>query len=101
MNKVSLSNPPNPSFILLPHQQDSYFHFSCGLICLGTTQLIMLSTLTQTDYSKGSVYKNSLKQQDQITLQTVEYTFLTLHSIKVFLYVQLSLSVQSTYTNYL
>ena len=33
MKKVLLASPPNPSFILQPHQQDSYFHSSCDLNC--------------------------------------------------------------------
>ena len=61
MKKVPPTNPPYPSFILPPHQQNRYFSLSCGLICLGMTQLITLSTFTQTDCSQGDVYKNSLK----------------------------------------
>ena len=51
MKKVLPTSPPNPSFILQPHQQDSYFYSSCDQDCLRKMLLITSSTLTQTDYS--------------------------------------------------
>ena len=66
--KALFASLPNPSFILQPHQQDSYFHSSCDLNCSRIMQLVMSDTSTQTDYSPGSVHKSSSKQQ----LQTVK-----------------------------